>query len=214
MNALNRIRVIITQFEEEAVLCADQLEGWRVLLGSAQTPAAVKAAESAIATWRERVEAALEAADMLRDLNRRYTLMGLKLGRCICPPNATDESCPVCVPGDTGDWLDKARAYCANDPTADKDVSGDWVDKLLKDVELRAKAGRSPEDEARIKATVSALDLVLADMKAKGLGEGKGGTGEVKCPNCGDGRLMYAVAACNGHVYGCCTTPGCTQWMQ
>lgn len=58
-----------------------------------------------------------------------------------------------------------------------------------------------------------ALDAVHADAKARGLRKGHGGTGAVKCPNCG-GEIAYSVASFNGHIWGKCSTVGCVAWMQ
>lgn len=37
--------------------------------------------------------------------------------------------------------------------------------------------------------------------------------GAIECPAC-KGRLLLVQAAYNGHVHGCCQTPGCLQWME
>lgn len=52
------------------------------------------------------------------------------------------------------------------------------------------------------------------DAKAKGLGKGNGGVGEIPCPGCGTGTLRYLVASYNGHMHGRCSTPGCASWME
>lgn len=54
-------------------------------------------------------------------------------------------------------------------------------------------------------------------MKARGaIVEATGGkrrsTGKIDCPNCG-GKLGYSIAS-NGHIWGACSTSGCTQWME
>lgn len=58
-----------------------------------------------------------------------------------------------------------------------------------------------------------ALQVVQADMVARGLRKGRGGQGQVVCPIC-SGALAYSVASCNGHVHGRCATDGCVWWMQ
>ena len=42
---------------------------------------------------------------------------------------------------------------------------------------------------------------------------GKSWIGTVECPRCG-GELKVSHAAINGHVHGCCKTPGCLSWME
>ena len=40
------------------------------------------------------------------------------------------------------------------------------------------------------------------------------GAGKMPCPICGKGTLNYSRAACNGHVWATCSTPGCVHWME
>jgi hypothetical protein len=58
-----------------------------------------------------------------------------------------------------------------------------------------------------------ARKLAHEDGKCMGFGKGRGGGGKVVCPKCGK-RLIYAVAAYNGHMHGQCETPGCISWME
>ncbi len=62
--------------------------------------------------------------------------------------------------------------------------------------------------------TMQAMSAAMQDAKAKGFKKGNGGAGTVKCPNCESGTLHYSVASYNGHVWGKCSTPKCTSWMQ
>jgi hypothetical protein len=61
---------------------------------------------------------------------------------------------------------------------------------------------------------LKALRAVQADAKAKGIGRGAAGQGEIACPCCEGGTLHYSVAGSNGHVWGRCSTPGCVRWLQ
>lgn len=38
-------------------------------------------------------------------------------------------------------------------------------------------------------------------------------TGSINCPVCKKGDLRYSQAS-NGHIWGCCETPGCVRWME
>lgn len=58
-----------------------------------------------------------------------------------------------------------------------------------------------------------ALEAVQADAKAKGLKQGNGGRGSIKCPCC-EGTLNYSVASINGHIWGACSNKECVRWMQ
>ena len=70
------------------------------------------------------------------------------------------------------------------------------------------------EDEEREQSRrLAPMRAAHEDARARGLGVGKGGAGEVACPNC-KGKIRYAVASCNGHMHGACTTPGCAAWME
>ncbi len=37
--------------------------------------------------------------------------------------------------------------------------------------------------------------------------------GQIPCPICSDGALLYGQAH-NGHIHARCTTPNCTAWME
>jgi len=52
------------------------------------------------------------------------------------------------------------------------------------------------------------------DAKKRGLGRGKGGTGEFPCPACEIGTVHYSVASVNGHIHAGCTTEGCIRFME
>lgn len=68
--------------------------------------------------------------------------------------------------------------------------------------------------EKRAADALEALVAVQADAMAHGLRRGKGGTGRVQCPVCGDGEIRYSVAESNGHIWASCSTHGCVRWMQ
>ena len=86
----------------------------------------------------------------------------------------------------------------------------DWLDQLLRDADTRDTGS---DDDSRA-GFMKGLSAVMADVKAKALGPGSGGSGSVPCPDCGTGHILYSVASCNGHVWGQCTTKGCLTWMQ
>ena len=73
------------------------------------------------------------------------------------------------------------------------------------------KEQQEREEEDR-KAT-QAINSAHADAKAKGLKEGHGGQGSIKCPLCPDGTISYVVASYNGHMSGGCSS-GCISWME
>lgn len=41
----------------------------------------------------------------------------------------------------------------------------------------------------------------------------KSQSGTVQCPLC-EKNITYSVAQSNGHIWACCSTEGCLQWMQ
>jgi hypothetical protein len=61
------------------------------------------------------------------------------------------------------------------------------------------------------------IEVVVAaheDAKKRGLGKGRGGSGEFPCPACGTGTVHYSVASVNGHIHAGCTTEGCIRFME
>lgn len=60
----------------------------------------------------------------------------------------------------------------------------------------------------RLAQTFTAIGLCAEDAKT---GNRKAGT--VECPAC-KGRLSYAIASRNGHMWGRCETADCLGWMQ
>lgn len=77
----------------------------------------------------------------------------------------------------------------------------------------RVKVPLSDGEQARMARHLAPIFAAHEDAKKRGIGKGKGGTGECKCPNC-DGTIRYAVASINGHMHACCSTPGCASWME
>ncbi len=59
-----------------------------------------------------------------------------------------------------------------------------------------------------------AMAAITADAEAKGYRRGNGGSGEVPCPACADGKLAYRVAGYNGHKHAKCSTAGCVSFME
>lgn len=68
--------------------------------------------------------------------------------------------------------------------------------------------------EVESKKSFTAIRMAHEDAAQRGLGKGRGGSGDVACAKCGSGRIRYAVAALNGHMHGHCSTPGCLAWME
>jgi len=68
------------------------------------------------------------------------------------------------------------------------------------------------EELLRMGDTVMAA--ITADSEAKGYRRGNGGSGEVSCPACTDGKLAYRVAGYNGHKHAKCSTAGCVSFME
>ena len=58
------------------------------------------------------------------------------------------------------------------------------------------------------------MAAITADAEAKGYRRGNGGSGEVACPACADGKLAYRVAGYNGHRHAKCSTAGCVSFME
>jgi len=58
------------------------------------------------------------------------------------------------------------------------------------------------------------MAAITADAEAKGYRRGNGGSGEVTCPACADGKLAYRVAGYNGHRHAKCSTAGCVSFME
>lgn len=44
--------------------------------------------------------------------------------------------------------------------------------------------------------------------------QGKSGGGDIQCPVCGTGKLLFIVSEVNGHIHAKCTTSGCVAWME
>jgi hypothetical protein len=61
----------------------------------------------------------------------------------------------------------------------------------------------------------SARMMMASDLieKIKRDHKGKNWTGIEVCPVCG-GDLHLSHAACNGHIWGKCTTPDCLSWIE
>ena len=76
------------------------------------------------------------------------------------------------------------------------------------------KQGEGSSNEPRMKQLVSAMVAAKQDAQLKGLRQGNGGRGSVKCPICVDGTLNYSVASVNGHMHTACSTKGCTRWIE
>ena len=70
------------------------------------------------------------------------------------------------------------------------------------------------EFERAYQTAVVARKAAKDDAKAKNLGRGNGGRGNLKCPVCTDGILHYTVAWLNGHMHAKCSTAGCVAWME
>jgi len=70
------------------------------------------------------------------------------------------------------------------------------------------------DKKAKLAEFMHAVAETHRDADAKGLKKGHGGTGELPCPTCETGTIKYSVASVNGHIFGCCTTPGCVRWME
>lgn len=68
-------------------------------------------------------------------------------------------------------------------------------------------AAEKKEIEEHFKMMMAAREAIMAT------GAGRGDSGVVDCPKCGKG-LRYNVAELNGHVWACCETPDCIQWME
>lgn len=69
-------------------------------------------------------------------------------------------------------------------------------------------------DDQAVSRMLTAFVAVLQDMKAKGLGKGHPGRGEIACPSCGTGRLAYSVAGSNGYTMARCSSANCLKWIQ
>lgn len=52
------------------------------------------------------------------------------------------------------------------------------------------------------------LDKIRKEYK------GKGYHGIIDCPACSTGKLHLAMAKCNGHMHGKCSTEGCLSWRE
>ena len=73
---------------------------------------------------------------------------------------------------------------------------------------------RNAEIEELIYKADKAIAAITEDAKAKGYRLGSGGSGEIDCPVCGDGKLAYRVAGYNGHRHAKCSTAGCVSFME
>ncbi len=69
------------------------------------------------------------------------------------------------------------------------------------------------DTEATMERFVAANHAVQAHAIRSGFGRGNPGRGELKCPNCEDGKILYAVAS-NGHKRAACSTEKCVSWME
>lgn len=103
MKVLDRLNILINQFEEEAALCKDKGGSWIVMRETAASPETAKAVTKIMLIWDDRRILAKEMADLLRELKATCEARGMtptpKDEQCICPDHATDEACPVCIPG-------------------------------------------------------------------------------------------------------------------
>lgn len=76
----------------------------------------------------------------------------------------------------------------------------------------RIRVPLSPEAQKAQDRSLAPLRAACDDARLRGFGKGKGGEGQVVCPNC-KGQLSYRVSPINGHIQGQCSTPGCSSWM-
>ena len=76
------------------------------------------------------------------------------------------------------------------------------------------KRGMTREQAETKVADNDAVNTRIGNARAAIMAETMGlrTAGIMPCPSC-DGQLKYSVAS-NGHVWGACTTEGCTQWME
>lgn len=68
--------------------------------------------------------------------------------------------------------------------------------------------------EVSMQKLTKCVNATHEHAKARGLGKGHGGTGDLPCPTGCGGILHYSVAAYNGHIWANCSTPNCVRWME
>lgn len=75
----------------------------------------------------------------------------------------------------------------------------------------------SPEEVAQSQSQLEKFStcFMAVNLEAKrlGLGKGKSGAGNIKCPVC-TGDIRFQVSSHNGHVMARCSTENCVSWME
>lgn len=124
----------------------------------------------------------------------------------------TNKCCDAGVPYDTfrdaSAGSDRTHFPCFRDRMTPDTICEKREWELKADVAARQKAFE--ESLARVE---SAVAVIAEDVKAKGYKKGNGGQGELVCPACQTGKLLYSVSSYNGHLAAKCSTGGCVSFM-
>lgn len=143
---------------------------------------------------------------------KRKTVREQMLSRCKHFTGLLNEVCEAGVP------YEQFRA-------AREDGSGkEWL-PCLKDGECVACEKRSWPTEEEVDAeeaameqsmqrTMKAITAISIDAEKRGFRKGNGGSAQMSCPVCEDGKLSYSVSSYNGHRWAKCETEDCVSFME
>jgi len=140
-------------------------------------------------------------------------------GRCIHwaglfePPNMT--KIPCCNAGVNYEQLAGAgpglftRLPCVDDG-ADLDQDPDVVrcEKRQLPTAEQLKAWKDHAEQS-MRLHIQAIQACQKDAS-----ERRATSGQIKCPRCEAGQVVYSISRSNGHLGGRCTTRDCLNWMQ
>lgn len=134
----------------------------------------------------------------------------MKKGTCVHFNGIHNDTCEIginytsLVGGREGGWTRHLPCFESN--SNDRHVTCDQYREPTE----QELADFEEEIQARLKMLNRVMPLIL-ELKREY--KRRDATVARDCPICG-GKLHMSIAACNGHVWGICDTPGCLSWVE
>lgn len=146
----------------------------------------------------------------------------MKPGECIHYTGCLNPRAPACkagvnyrehVGGDGFGWVRRLPCF----KLTDSDPAAIVKCNLFQEASAEQIAAHEAEVAATIKKFMTAYSGNVRKWREQ-QGWSKqnkaSATGTVPCESCGTGTIHLTMAACNGHVWGKCTTDSCVSWME
>lgn len=73
--------------------------------------------------------------------------------------------------------------------------------------------GEREQFEREVSEAVAKMFMVRKAI-VEHTGGKRGVDGTIDCPACGTGKVRFAVAGINGHIWAKCSTQGCAEWVE